>query len=501
MIKPFLKASAALLSLPIMIAGTAHADKPVQHAPYGNHVQNEGVILLFDDRDFRGDVREVSRDQRDFSRLRFNDKTESIAVIGGQWEVCEHGDYRGRCVFVRYDVPDLREFGLTRKISSVRPVLEYTDAAHGLMFVRNRNGEVRYADNNLGTYGGYSYSNYNYGYTGNYGSQLRHYGYSPSYSRYGFYNPSLGYGPYGFGYSGVSDSYRYRYGQFHPSYRGSVNPAAIARLRSRNNNGHIGVRRGDLTLFEHSNRNGVSLGTNRSIRDLSQYGFNDVGSSLRIREGRWEVCEHANFRGRCEIVDASSARLDGFNDRISSIRRIDGNRGRDDDDRRRRDRDYDDDDRRDDRRRRPRHPYSTTDINAPAAAVNRNLREELRGGRSDERLSERLRAQAEARRRQAGSIERQAVNREAQRGAQTAAVRADRLRRQAAQAERQQALAERAQRQAAQAEQAQRQARRAERQAARAQRQAEQSREARQAQRAARQAARRNFGIDPRHEH
>ena len=44
------------------------------------------------------------------------------------------------------------------------------------------------------------------------------------------------------------------------------------------------------------------------------------------------MCEHANFRGRCEIIDASTGKLNGLrlNDNISSIRPVDGDRDRGD---------------------------------------------------------------------------------------------------------------------------------------------------------------------------
>jgi hypothetical protein len=125
--------------------------------------------------------------------LQFNDRARSIAVLSGQWEVCQHSDFTGRCVFLRYDVPDLAWYGLAGEISSVRPVYEYTDAEHGLMFVRDENGYIRYVDDEQ-----YGYDTYNYGYGASTSIQVYHYGYSPEYRRYGYYDPRLGYDPYGF---------------------------------------------------------------------------------------------------------------------------------------------------------------------------------------------------------------------------------------------------------------------------------------------------------------
>jgi hypothetical protein len=48
-------------------------------------------------------------------RSAFNDRARSVAVLAGQWEVCQHSDFTGRCVFLRYDVPDLAWYGHGRR--------------------------------------------------------------------------------------------------------------------------------------------------------------------------------------------------------------------------------------------------------------------------------------------------------------------------------------------------------------------------------------------------
>lgn len=77
-----------------------------------------------------------------------------------------------------------------------------------------------------------------------------------------------------------------------------------------------------VTLFEHSNYAGRSVGVNGAIGNLGTIGLNDEVSSIYIRSGRWEICEHPNYQGRCEIIIASQQKLNGLrlNDNISSIR-------------------------------------------------------------------------------------------------------------------------------------------------------------------------------------
>ena len=103
--------------------------------------------------------------------------------------------------------------------------------------------------------------------------------------------------------------------------------AAAARFLA--NNGArviLGARNGAATIYTDSRQGGASRGLNRAVPDLSRYRFNDNASSIDIRSGKWELCEHANYQGRCQIVDASKERLNGLrlNDNVSSIRPVEG---------------------------------------------------------------------------------------------------------------------------------------------------------------------------------
>lgn len=323
MFKTLLHKSAVLFAASLGLSGIASAQ-------YGN-APSEAAIILFSGDNFQGEPREVFEPISDLPDLRFNDKARSVAILEGAWEMCEHSNFTGRCVFVREDVQDLRVFNMNKNISSVRPIYEVTDAAHGLMFVRQKDGNIRYADQSFNQYAnqnnGYRYDNHAYGYNNQTRLDIRHYGYSQDYNRYGYYNPHAGFGPYGFGYSGYGlasrynrTGYRSRYGAFgrhgHQGYRAERRP-----LR-----GHYGAENGAVTLYTDSRRRGASLGLNRGVRDLSRYRFNDSVSSIDIREGRWEVCSDSNFRGRCEIIDASTGRLNNLrlNDNISSLRPVPG---------------------------------------------------------------------------------------------------------------------------------------------------------------------------------
>ena len=168
----------AALALPAMFATPAALAQG-----YGDDYP--AAIALFSEKYFYGEIRDVFDPFATLSDLRFNDRPRSVAVFGGQWELCEHKNFTGRCVFITEDVDDLSWFGLSGRVTSVRPIYEYTEARHGLMFSRDTYGYIRYAHNET-----YGYDTWNYGYSSSVRLSVQHYGYSPDYWRFGYYDPS-----------------------------------------------------------------------------------------------------------------------------------------------------------------------------------------------------------------------------------------------------------------------------------------------------------------------
>lgn len=83
-------------------------------------------------------------------------------------------------------------------------------------------------------------------------------------------------------------------------------------------------RRGPaVELFSGPRFEGAALPVSGDLRSMNQTGFNDRAVSLVIREGRWEFCEHADFRGQCVVFGPGRYPfLEGMNNRISSMRRV-----------------------------------------------------------------------------------------------------------------------------------------------------------------------------------
>lgn len=83
-----------------------------------------------------------------------------------------------------------------------------------------------------------------------------------------------------------------------------------------------------VTLYEHDGFRGRSFTTARQVANFERAGFNDRASSVQVVGGRWEVCEDAQFRGRCIVLRPGrypSLSAMGLNDRLSSVREIQGN--------------------------------------------------------------------------------------------------------------------------------------------------------------------------------
>jgi hypothetical protein len=81
-----------------------------------------------------------------------------------------------------------------------------------------------------------------------------------------------------------------------------------------------------LELFDQRGLRGERLAVDRNVRNLMRFNFNDRTSSVLVREGTWQVCAAANFAGTCRTLGPGSYPSFGhqLSDKISSVRRIDG---------------------------------------------------------------------------------------------------------------------------------------------------------------------------------
>lgn len=93
--------------------------------PRGRQDDQEGQITFYEHDGFGGRSFSADESVLNFSRLGFNDRASSVAVMGGRWLVCEHAAYQGRCVVLRRGrYPSLGSIGLNDTLSSARPLDE-----------------------------------------------------------------------------------------------------------------------------------------------------------------------------------------------------------------------------------------------------------------------------------------------------------------------------------------------------------------------------------------
>jgi hypothetical protein len=211
-----------------------------------------GQLTLFADSDFRGNQVTLSNNVTNLNDLGFNDRTSSIVVRSGTWQLCEHKDFGGYCAELRPG--EYRTLaGFNDKISSVREVghgARRRDAGDDRRAEYDRRGEreVRRNDDRDG-------------HSGNDGGDYR---------------------------------------------------------------GDRGRQGGDaVQMFAGPRFDGQQVGLSGNLRTLNDVGFNDRAGSLIIREGNWELCEHADFRGQCVVYGPGRYPFLGeMNNRISSMRRV-----------------------------------------------------------------------------------------------------------------------------------------------------------------------------------
>jgi hypothetical protein len=83
----------------------------------------------------------------------------------------------------------------------------------------------------------------------------------------------------------------------------------------------------EITLWQGPAFHGRSFSANQSVANFADVGFNDRASSLVVRDGTWQVCSDAYYRGRCVTLrpgEYGSLRAMGLDNAVSSIRELGG---------------------------------------------------------------------------------------------------------------------------------------------------------------------------------
>ena len=81
---------------------------------------------------------------------------------------------------------------------------------------------------------------------------------------------------------------------------------------------------GEITLYERPDFQGRYAVANDEVSIVASRGFRDTASSIVVRDGIWEVCTDAYFRGRCtELQPGNYPGIDvTLSGRIASVRQV-----------------------------------------------------------------------------------------------------------------------------------------------------------------------------------
>jgi hypothetical protein len=80
----------------------------------------------------------------------------------------------------------------------------------------------------------------------------------------------------------------------------------------------------EITFFDRPDFQGERMTLNSDVPNFDRTNFNDRASSVVVRDGAWEICTDANFRGQCvQLQPGRYPNLSGsMNGSISSVRQV-----------------------------------------------------------------------------------------------------------------------------------------------------------------------------------
>ena len=352
-------------------------------------VASAQVIRLHDAADYQGANVDIINEVSDLSSVGFSSRAKSATVLGGAWLACRAPYLSGPCVVVREPASNFGMFGMSNAIQSVTPLPAVITYEHGTVFSRDSLGNVIFyrptGETSVTPIGSTSppppAPTPNYGNSSNSGPA-----YTPSAPASGVgadnykgprYPSIILYRDADFegasfgtdrdvrnlwrdNFDNATSSIEILNGEWevceNSDYKGKCvildsdesrlwslqldnrissirqRPDGTKRRQERQERERIereerelrqAMNTMDFVIYEHGDFGGRGLPTNGTVNNLGD--INDQGSSIRVRKGRWEVCEHGNLQGRCVEVSSDVRNLNtlGMNDRISSVKRLD----------------------------------------------------------------------------------------------------------------------------------------------------------------------------------
>jgi hypothetical protein len=281
-------------------------------------------IMFFQHDEYSGARFEVDSDVPDFGQHGFRGMASSVVVTRGRWEVCTEAWYGGRCTMLTPgSYPSLSVMGMNDRLASARRVHgERAGREPPWAGAREGSAIVMYEHDNFRGRGISAYAAerdlQSSGMNDRVSSVVIERGEWELCSDAGFAGRCIVLGP------GNYPSMR--------AYGFNDMLSSVRPLGGTVSNRGGPPQRAEITLFEHDDFHGRSIGGHDDLTNLAPIGFNDMISSVIVERGTWELCVDAEYRGRCIVLGPGrypALAAYGMNDAVSSVRRVEqGDRAR-----------------------------------------------------------------------------------------------------------------------------------------------------------------------------
>ncbi len=281
-------------------------------------------VTFYENDNYQGRTFTSDRSVADLRDNGFNDRASSLVVSSQRWEVCGDINFGGRCVVLRPgNYPSLTDMGLNDRISSVRLVADAPRAAEvpalppvavapdALVFYENANfsGRVFATKQEVSNF------------------------------------TNIGFNDRASSLVVMSNSWEVCDGANFSGRCVVLRPGNYASLAALGLDNRVSSARmvgvatsaaqpaanlpEAVVFYEGDNFQGRTFSSRQSVPNFMSYGFSDRASSIVVNSQSWEVCDDANFAGRCVVLRPGrypSLSSMGLNDRISSVRMVSGAR-------------------------------------------------------------------------------------------------------------------------------------------------------------------------------
>lgn len=111
---------AGILLLTVAHSAESRAAAPAAVAPAAPTAL---TVIVYDQPNFKGQALTIAAATPDLAAHNFDNKVASLTIAGGgDWVLCEHKNYAGRCVRVQAQADNLNLLQLSGRVSSLYPV-------------------------------------------------------------------------------------------------------------------------------------------------------------------------------------------------------------------------------------------------------------------------------------------------------------------------------------------------------------------------------------------